>query len=96
MPHKLTRTPAQDARIKRLRAEGETWDAIASALLVSRFTAIDRGRRIGATRPPRTFQPPPEDPARAPLPPGHPRSWRPLTAGTVLQDVAYPLPVFDV
>jgi hypothetical protein len=94
MPQKLVWTPAQDAQIKRLRAEGATWDAIAAALSVSRFTIIERGRRIGARRPPPPFTPPAEDPARLPLPAGHPRTWRPLTAGTVLEGSEYPLPVF--
>lgn len=32
---------------------------------------------------------------REPLPPGHPVSWGALTAGTLLEGVPYPLPVFD-
>jgi len=94
MPNKLVWTPAQDAMIKRLRAEGATWDVIASTMSVSRFTIIDRGRRIGARRPPPEFRPPPDDLARPPLPAGHPRTWQPLIVGTVLEGSAYPLPVF--
>jgi hypothetical protein len=94
MPQKLLWSPAQDATIKRLRAEGATWDAIAAALYVSRFATIDRGRRIGACRPPPEFTPPPDDPNRPPLPPGHPRSWQALTDGSVLEGSEYPLPVF--
>lgn len=94
MPRALVWTEAQDTTLRRLRAEGETWDAIAGVLGVARFTAIERGRRIGAPRPapgPRIIR---EDPNRDSLPPGHPRSWGPLVAGTVLDGEAYPLPVF--
>jgi hypothetical protein len=94
MPHKIAWTPGQDAMIRRLRAEGATWDAIAMALLVSRFTVIERGRRIGARRPPPDFKPPPPDMSRPPLPAGHPQTWEALTAGTVLEGTDYPLPVF--
>jgi hypothetical protein len=94
MPQKIHWTPAQDANIKRLRAEGATWDFIAAAMGVSRFTIIERGRRIGARRPPPEFKPPPEDRARPPLPAGHPRSWHILIEGTVLEGTEYPLPVF--
>lgn len=31
---------------------------------------------------------------RGPLPPGHALSWGAITAGTVLDDAAYPFPVF--
>jgi hypothetical protein len=94
MPDKLIWTPAQDAKIRQMRAEGATWDAIAAALSVSRFTIIDRGRRIGAIRPPPNMPPVREDPCRPPLPAGHPRTWQPLNEGTVLEGSDYPLPVF--
>jgi DNA-binding XRE family transcriptional regulator len=94
MPQKLPWTEAQDLRLKRLRAEGVTWDAIAAILGVSRYTAIERGRKIGARRPPPEYRPPPEDPAREPLPPGHPRTWGAITAGTTLEGCPYPLPWF--
>jgi hypothetical protein len=35
-----------------------------------------------------------EDMDRPPLPAGHPVSWGVLTENTVLEGVAYPLPVF--
>ncbi len=94
MPTKFNWTAAQDTQIRRLRAEGATWDAIAAILGLSRWSIIERGRRIGARRPPREFTPPHDDPARDPLPAGHPRSWDVLTAGTVLENTPYPLPVF--
>jgi hypothetical protein len=94
MPQRLVWTPAQDLTIRRLRAEGATWDTIAAQMSVSRFTIIERGRRIGAQLPPREFKPPPPDADRPPLPPGHPCTWQALTRGTLLEGSAYPLPVF--
>ena len=94
MPRRLLWTEAQDSQIRRLRTEGASWDTIAAVLGMARWTVIDRGRRIGALRPPRQCVLPPEDPARDPLPAGHPRSWSVLTAGTVLEGTPYPLPVF--
>ncbi len=93
MPRRLVWTEAQDSQIRRLRTEGASWESIAAILGMARWTVIDRGRRIGALRPPRRCAPP-EDPSRDPLPPGHPRSWGVLTAGTVLEGTPYPLPVF--
>jgi len=94
MPKKFIWTEAQDVQIRRLRTEGASWDRIASIIGHSRWAIIDRGRRIGARPPPRELVAPPEDPGREPLPAGHPRSWSVLTAGTVLEGVPYPLPVF--
>ena len=89
MPKKLAWTEAQDNTIKRLRTEGATWDSIAEMLRLTRWTVIERGRRIGARPPPLDFPPPPDDPNREPLPPGHPRSWGPLVQGTCLENVPY-------
>lgn len=94
MPTRFHWTEAQDTQIKRLRAEGATWESIAALLGLTRWSVIERGRRIGARRPPRELVHPREDAARDPLPPGHPRSWGVLTAGTVLENTPYPLPVF--
>lgn len=94
MPRRLVWTEAQDSQIRRLRTEGASWDTIAAVLGMARWTVIDRGRRIGALRPPRDCVPPAEDLSRDPLPAGHPRSWSVLTAGTVLEGTPYPLPVF--
>ena len=82
MPKKLVWTDAQDNQIRRLRVEGASWDAIAAVLGITRWTVIERGRRVhlGTTR--------------RPLPAGHPRSWGAITAGTVLENAPYPLPVF--
>lgn len=94
MPRKLAWTEAQDVQIRRLRLEGASWDAIAASVGLNRWAVIERGRRIGARRPPPDC-PPPQDAAREPLPPGHPISWNAITAGTVLEGSAYPLPVFS-
>ena len=90
-------TPARDAQLRRLRAEGQTWDRIAADLAVTRWTAIERGRRINAVRPPPEHIPPDplQDPARDPLPPGHPRTWAPLLRGSPIDGAAYPHPVFS-
>ena len=50
MPRKLVWTAAQDTQIRRLRAEGASWDTIAAILGFTRWTVIERGRRIGARR----------------------------------------------
>ena len=92
MPKKLTWTDAQDAKIKRLRAEGATWDAIAEALRFTRWTVIERGRRINARPPPPGFTPQPDDPYRDPLPAGHPKTWGSLVLGSCLEGVPYPVP----
>lgn len=94
MTNKHRWTAAEDSQLRRLRAEGATWDAIAAVLHLTRWTVIERGRRLGVRRPPPDFVPPAEDPAREPLPAGHPRSWGAITAGSVLEGTSYPLPVF--
>ncbi len=90
MPKKLVWTDAQDATIKRMRAEGATWEAIAALLHLTRWTVIERGRRLGARPPPAGFQPLPEDPNRPPLPAGHPQTWGVLVEGTCLEHAPYP------
>lgn len=93
MPQKLLWTESRDARLTHMRARGLSWDVIAAALGVSRNSAIERGRRIGARRPePPPADPEPEDADRPPLPPGHPTSWGTIVAGTCLEDTPYPLP----
>jgi hypothetical protein len=95
MPQKLIWSAPRDAELKRLRAEGETWDEIARLFGISRNAAIERGRRIGARLPARApLAAPPQAPDRPPLPPGHPTSWGAIIAGTLLAETAYPLPVF--
>jgi hypothetical protein len=92
MPLKLHWTDAQDTRIRQMRAEGATWDAVGASLALTRSAVIERGRRIGARPPPPDFVPAPDDPDRAPLPAGHARTWGVMNAGTVLADEPYPMP----
>ncbi len=89
MPRKLEWSPPRDAVLCRLRAEGASWDAIASELAISRNAAIERGRRLGARLPPRPAEPAPPDPNRPPLPAGAEGSWGVLVQGTSLEDSAY-------
>lgn len=94
MPTKLVWTAPADARLRRMRAEGATWDRIAAALGLSRYTVIERGRRIGATRPPQIPLAADEtaflqDRRREPLRAGHPVAWALLTDGTSLEGSRY-------
>src|SRR3954467_14782429 len=68
MPKKIEWTEAQDLKIKRMRAENASWDCIATAIGVTRWTVIERGRRLGARLPPADFVPIAEDPERPALP----------------------------
>ena len=92
MPKKIDWTEGQDLTIKRLRAEGASWDIIAGAIGVTRWTVIERGRRVGARLPPPDFVPPPEDPERPALPPGHAATWGAIVKGTSLDGMPYPIP----
>ena len=93
MPKKIEWTEAQDLTIRRMRAESATWDAIAHAIGVTRWTVIERGRRLGARLPPPDYEPPAEDPERPPMPPGHPESWGAIIRGTCLEGMPYPIPM---
>jgi hypothetical protein len=94
MSRKITWTNAQDSQIRRRRSEGASWEAIAADLAVTLWAVTERGRRIGAGRPPADFVPAPDDPFREPLPAGHPTSWDAITTGTVLEGEPYPLRFF--
>jgi hypothetical protein len=93
MPKRIEWTAVQDIKIKRMRAERTSWDIIAIAVGVTRWTVIERGRRLGARLPPHSFEPPPEDPERSPLPPGHGETWGAIVRGTFLEGIPYPIPV---
>lgn len=80
-----------DFKIKAMRAGGDTWDAIAAAVGVSRYTAIERGRRIGAVYVPGPVVALP-NPNRDPLPAGDCISWGAITRGTPLDGSAYTPP----
>ncbi len=99
MPRPLHWTPDHDQTLRRMRASGASWDAIALALGVSRWASIERGRLVGARAPQREAQPQINpiaaelaNPAREPLRAGHPFTWGLLTAGTLLDGAAYACP----
>jgi hypothetical protein len=92
VPKRIEWTEVQDMKIRRMRAESASWDAIAVAVGVTRWTVIERGRRLGARLPPADFQPPLEDPERPSLPPGHPETWGIITKGMSLEGIPYPIP----
>ena len=84
---------ARDRRLRALRWEGTTWEEIAQAMDIGRYTVLERGRRLGARRrqPPRVEVEAADRPCR---PAGHPVTWGLLVTGTVLEGSAYPYPVF--
>ena len=98
MTNAITWSNHADVAILRLRAAGRPWPAIAAELQVGRNSVIERARRLGL---PAVIKLP--KPAllrlaartdRLPLPAGHPTTWSAITAGTVLDGVPYPYPVF--
>jgi hypothetical protein len=93
VPRRIEWTDVQDMKIRRMRAESASWDTIAIAVGVTRWTVIERGRRLGARLPPPDFQPPPDDPERPALPPGHPETWGIIIKETSLDGMPYPIPV---
>ncbi|MDR3656869.1 MAG: hypothetical protein P4L48_14765 [Mycobacterium sp.] len=74
-----------------MRLEGVAWKEIAEALAVAPDAAIVRANKIGARQLPISLAAV-EDPAREPLPAGHPRAWGVLTEGTWLAGTRYPMP----
>jgi hypothetical protein len=84
-----TWTAPRDFRLRLMRLEGGGWEEIAEALAVSQDAAMARAVRIGAQRSLLGLTVC-EDPAREPLPAGHPRSWGVLTQGTWLAGTRYP------
>ena len=92
MPRKLVWTEGQDTQIRRLRTEGASWDIIALALGLARWTVIDRARSIGAERPPANAVTVVDQSAREPLAAGHADSWGAINRGTSLADVPFQTP----
>jgi len=96
MPLKHYWAPADDEALRTRCANRQSWDEIAAVLGVSRSTARERGRAIGARRPaPATPLPDAVtlgDPNRDPLPAGHPIAWAVLTEDTALAGAASPWP----
>lgn len=87
---RLEWTEARDGVLRRMRAEGRTWQDIAAEFAVTPEVARERGRRIGAPAPDHAVQLQAEDPYRPPLPAGHPRTWGLLTENTVLAGTFWP------
>src|ERR1700744_1531814 len=92
MSRKLIWTEGQDSQIRRLRTEGATWDVIALALGLARWTVIERARAIGVERPPANAAVALDESERSPLPPGHADSWDAINRGTALEGVPFRTP----
>jgi hypothetical protein len=92
MPRKTVWTEGQDTQIRRLRTEGATWDVVALALGLARWTVIERARAIGAERLPANAILVPDESEREPLPAGHAESWGAINRGTSLEDVPFQTP----
>jgi hypothetical protein len=89
MPRKTVWTEGQDTQIRRLRTEGASWDVIALALGLARWTVIERARAIGAERPPVNAVTEQDQSGREPLPAGHVESWGAINRGTSLENVPF-------
>jgi hypothetical protein len=92
MPRKSVWTEGQDTQIRRLRTEGASWDLIALALGLARWTVIERARVIGAERRPANAIAKPDESARDPLAAGHASSWGAINRGTSLEGVPFRTP----
>ena len=90
MARKIVWTEGQDTRIRRLRAEGASWDVIAEQLAMTRWTVIERAARIGVPRPLPTAAML-HDLTRDPLRAGHPDSWGVINLGTALNGLPFPV-----
>ena len=89
MPRKAVWTDGQDTQIRRLRTEGASWDLIALALGLARWTIIERARAIGVERPPANAVAVLDESDRQPLPAGHAESWGAINRGTELENVPF-------
>ncbi|MGD0108323.1 MAG: AsnC family protein [Rhodopila sp.] len=92
MPRKTVWTEGQDAQIRRLRTEGASWDVIALALGLARWTVIERARAIGAEHRPANAVTVLDESGREPLPAGHAKSWGAINRGTSLERVPFEPP----
>lgn len=92
MPRKTVWTEGQDTQIRRLRTEGASWDVIALALSLARWTVIERARTIGAERLPPNAITVLDEADREPLPAGHAETWGAINRGTGLEDVPFQTP----
>lgn len=89
MPRKTVWTEGQDTQIRRLRTEGASWDIIALALGLARWTVIERARLLGVERPPAHAATVLDESERPPLPAGHVESWGAINVGTSLDGAAF-------
>ncbi len=92
MPRKTVWTDGQDTQIRRLRTEGATWDIIALALGLARWTVIEHARAIGAECLPPNAITVLDESGRDPLPAGHTETWGAINRGTGLENVPFRKP----
>jgi hypothetical protein len=92
MPRKTVWTEGQDSQIRRLRTEGASWDVIALALGLTRWTIIERSRVLGVLSPPANAVAVMDESDRQPLPAGHAESWGAINRGTSLEHVLFRTP----
>jgi hypothetical protein len=92
MPRKTIWTEGQDAQIRRLRTEGASWDIIALALGLARWTVIEHARFIGVERPPANAVTILDESDRQPFPAGHAETWDAINRATVLENVPFRTP----
>jgi hypothetical protein len=92
MPRKAIWTEGQDTQIRRLRIEGASWDLIALALGLTRWTVIERARVIGVERRPANAAVALHEFDRRPLQAGHAETWGVINRGTCLEDVPFEAP----
>jgi hypothetical protein len=92
MPRKTIWTEGQDSQIRRLRTEGASWDVIALALGLARWTVIERARHLGVERPPTHAAAIQDEADRAPIPAGHAETWDAINRGTALEGARFRAP----
>jgi hypothetical protein len=92
MSRKTVWTEGQDTQIRRLRTEGASWDVIALALSLTRWTIIERCRVLGVERPPANAVAVMDESDRAPLSAGHAETWGAINRGTCLEDAPFRMP----
>ena len=89
MPRKTIWTEGQDTQIRRLRIEGASWDVIAIALGLARWTVIERARLLDVERPPAHAAAVLDESDRPPLPAGHAESWGAINLSTRFDGLAF-------
>jgi hypothetical protein len=92
VPRKTIWTEGQDTQIRRLRTEGASWDLIALALGLARWTVIERARHLGVERPPANAVPVLDESDRPPVPSGHTATWDAINRGTSLEGAPFRTP----